>query len=422
MASLAGTLSDFVRFIWRSCCGIFISKLSNLKHCYNFLPPASGSRHCVNTTAWNSVDARVHLPEENTFLWWCSLGKDLAILLSHAGYSRFAQIDSLSFFAENIVPRLGPFSTTSSSEGWKSFMTDDGIPVELSWDWGWPGDTPKIRYSVEPIGPKAGSVEDPLNEYAGAELVARLQNSHQGIDMKLLEHFWQRLVSFDPYPNDCVSSPGHASRFFVAFDLHGQCVTTKAYILPVFKALSLRCSTLDLIFKSIAELPENLPNFRTGFQTLEECARTHLLGKQLEFEILSFDCVEPAESRLKVYVRCRETTFDSVKDVVTLGGQLDSDDLKQSLISLRSLWDEFFAINSKDTSDSLPQNDHRTAGVLYNFEIRPNKEVTVPKVYLPVRHYCKSDEIVIAVMQRFMERMDRAQDTDGYRRMLNDLW
>ena len=44
-------------------------------------------------------------------------------------------------------------------------MTDDGTPIEFSWDWVWRGggQSSIVRFSIEPKEREAGSQTDPLN-------------------------------------------------------------------------------------------------------------------------------------------------------------------------------------------------------------------------------------------------------------------
>ena len=52
-------------------------------------------------------------------------------------------------------------------------MTDDFSPLEYSWIWDAKGH-PKIRYSIEAIGPDAGTAIDPFNRVQTMRLVNQL--------------------------------------------------------------------------------------------------------------------------------------------------------------------------------------------------------------------------------------------------------
>lgn len=117
-------------------------------------------RDHFNSSAWSRVDSEIADPRNahHRFWWSKHTGHVLAVLLEKAGYSQELQYRDLKFFATVIVPHLGASLEPSveNHSQWHSFMTDDGTPVELSWDWGTSDGPPMIRYSIEPVGLHAG--------------------------------------------------------------------------------------------------------------------------------------------------------------------------------------------------------------------------------------------------------------------------
>lgn len=77
---------------------------------------------------------------------------------------------------------------------------------------------------------------------------------------------------------------------------------------------------------------------------------------------------------------------------MTLEGRLNTPDLERGLDDLRRLWSRLLWNGMNfDSSSNLPSKSHRTSGILYYLEIRPDHPDPVPKVYIPVRHYASSD-------------------------------
>ncbi|KAF5525942.1 4-O-dimethylallyl-L-tyrosine synthase [Colletotrichum aenigma] len=296
--------------------------------------------------------------------WDREVGETLSAMMTMAGYDDGAKAIHRGFFG---TPR------------WESFMTDDHTPVELSWAWPDEQSTPTVRYSVEPIGWTAGSA----NEQAAASLLNRTRSYAQGLDLSWYRHFLR---------NGAVSS----SQTFSAFDLENDGSTTvKSYFIPTVKASSLGISNLDLVEQAIQTLqplgPECSSTALMGqFSLLKDFILCHHPTEQPVVEIVAIDCVNPTDSRVKIYIRSKNTTFGSMIDVMSLGGRLPflSDTV---MSSLKELWVAVFGSGAEDNvgalSRPLPTIDHRTSGILYYLELKPGAPLPKPKVYLPVRHY-----------------------------------
>ena len=364
--------------------------------------------------AWKAVgQASTHAKQQNSvfYFWWSTAAYLLAVLLDQAGYSNESQYRNLQFFADFIVPELGlpPSSSPTSSSKWRSFMTDDGTPVEFSWDWGWRGDGQSsiVRFSIEPIGREAGSQTDPLNAYAGISLISRLAQSLPDINLEWFNHFSDRFLTFksDKNPDNSTSiCEGHQSQIFVAFDLHADCILVKVYFFPAFKSVQLGISKLDLVSQSIDHL-----NARNGLQLGAFDLLKHYIiyspHRNIDVEMLAFDCISPARSRLKIYVRSPYTSFDSVQEILTLGDKRRRVQMSSSLEKLHELWDLVTDDGRpKSASEELKQVAHRTAGILYNFEIKHGKREPVPKVYIPVRHYGENDLSVLRGLRSWLQK------------------
>lgn len=213
-------------------------------------------------------------------------------------------------------------------------MTDDGTPIELSWDWGWGNEPVVVKYSVEPIGIDAGTESDPLNEYAGARLIHRLRKLEPRENFVWFDHFWKELLFFSNQSQasrKISDSRSSDSQFFVGFDLHQEDILIKAYFLPALKSAMVRTLKLDLISQAITRIPNYQRSDFCSFAVLHEYMQTAPKRLLLDVELLSIDCMAPIQSRLKVYVRSRSTGFEPVREVITLGGRLSSNQMEHGL-------------------------------------------------------------------------------------------
>ncbi|KAI3324022.1 hypothetical protein HD806DRAFT_496244 [Xylariaceae sp. AK1471] len=85
----------------------------------------------TRTSAFKRIESENGLVLDHHARYWClRCGYTPAVLLNKASYSHEAQYRYLRFFQE-ITPFLGQ-EYRGEARQWKSYMTDDHIPVELS--------------------------------------------------------------------------------------------------------------------------------------------------------------------------------------------------------------------------------------------------------------------------------------------------
>lgn len=326
--------------------------------------------------------------------WWRSVGYVLAILLDKASYSTQAQCRLLKFIRA-ITPSLGPARVPGRLR-WKSFMTDDHSPIELSWDWRTGDDQhPKIRFSLEPVGILAGTHIDPDNEYETYALQATIFKFIPNTDMEWLRHF-QKQFNVE---NSRGWIEGHPSKEFYAFDLSEDGIVGKAYFFPGFKARSIEQSNFDVVLGAIHTAPGSSPEKLEALNMFREYVYNPS-SPLLEMDMLAIDLVDPTESRFKIYFRVRDTSFACVKETMTLGNRIQKPGLERGIEVLRQLYHTLLRGGEDEVGDraQLPPNDHRTAGILYNVEFKYGSKSPKVKAYLPVRHYARSEEAIMTAL------------------------
>ncbi|KAI4209220.1 MAG: hypothetical protein LQ351_007836 [Letrouitia transgressa] len=356
---------------------------------------------------------------EDIQFWWTKIGYPLAALLENAGYSTESQRRYLLFFYSLVAPDLGPTGDRQRpSRLWNSFMTDHSTPIELSWEWGSSCNDPIVRFSFEPIGTLAGTTADPLNQHATTRVLNQYQQLLPGCDLTLFHHFSQELLSYDHSSQEMeksMISQGHRSRTFVAVECGESEVMVKAYFFPVFKALKLGCPTWVIISQAIQNLPGYTRSAFESLSTLEDFLQTSAQGSKLVPEIFAIDCVAAAASRLKIYMRSRSTNFDSVRDIMTLNGVLGNSETDRGFQELCRLWKLVFpqAQNASSATD-LCEKDHRTAGILYYFDFKQDRNTLGVKVYIPVRHYGENDLSVAKGLAMYLKSCNKDAFVEKY--------
>jgi tryptophan 7-dimethylallyltransferase len=194
----------------------------------------------------------------------------------------------------------------------------------------------------------------------------------------------------------------HMSQNLFAFDFSDGKAALKAYFFPILKSLETGISEGRLICDSILKLDIKEYPVAPALALVEAYVASR---ENLRVETLSFDCNEPRDSRIKVYLRTPYTSFRHVSDIYTLGGRLKDTTTVAGVEILRELWPLLLDVPADYANDDpLPPNDHRTAGFGFNFEIRPGKTYPEPKVYIPVKHYGKTDMAVAEGLATYFRR------------------
>lgn len=355
--------------------------------------------------------------------WWHTLGGPLALLLHESGYDAHSQYESLMFMYCNIIDFFGPRPTVSGwPKSWKSFMTDDFSPIEYSWSWDPANASPRIRFSIEAIGPFAGTKKDPFNQEMTMKMIRHMGLTFPETDWSLFNYFRD---GFCGGPRDDSSAEqsndqsSDSSSTFLGFDLCKTQIAVKAYFVPVKAKLTGR-SKISVLSETIRGLEK--PNFKlTAYDYLLDFMTNHPEGSHLDLVGIAVDCVVPSKSRFKIYVRSSQTSFDSVQAIMSMGGRLQPFP-GGTLQDLRKLWQLVLGLDENFSSSSdLSSNTSQTAGILYNFDIKAGSPVPEPKVYIPVKHYSPNDRVAVTGLTSYLNMKGQGDFAGGYKRALEGI-
>ncbi|KAF4457889.1 Tryptophan dimethylallyltransferase 1 [Fusarium austroafricanum] len=337
--------------------------------------------------------------------WNQTIGYTLSMFLNSAEYDQPSQSRILAQFSQLVAPNLGS-SPVLGEPQWKSFMTDNHCPVELSWDFHTGTSQPTIRYSVEPIDLDAGTVLNPYNDNAATNFKEQTVKVFPGTDTTLFDHF-------QAYFNGKWTGgkpEGHHTTMFWAFDLKQNATTNKAYFFPGIVAHASNMSTLEVVADAISSSPGCSPETIGSFTTFADFVNQRK-RLNLEIDMLALDLAPLEKSRLKVYFRDRRTDFRSIREMMSLGGLVRGREFDVGIKNLKTLWSALLGMNGVSEDVPLPHKDHRTAGILYNVEFCARSTVPKIKIYIPVRHYAKSDSQIIEALASFLaDQVDKQPD------------
>lgn len=150
--------------------------------------------------------------------------------------------------------------------------------------------------------------------------------------------------------------------------------------------------------------------------------------------MLAVDNVKPESSRMKFYFQCPKTSFDSVREIMTMGGRITG--VNEQLKDLHELIKAISGLPSDFLSDaevpSAEQYDPSAAsnfvelpillsGYLYYFDIAPGASRPEIKFYTPVRRYGRDDLSLAKGIMGWMESKGRGEYCERYLNMLESL-
>ncbi|EGN95872.1 hypothetical protein SERLA73DRAFT_187119 [Serpula lacrymans var. lacrymans S7.3] len=352
--------------------------------------------------------------------WWDTTGRMLASMFSLLGYDVHVQYFHMLFFHLRVRPYMGPRPNWQNQAEFKSYMTDDHTPIEVSWIVN-PDGTATVRYAIEPI-----DLNSDNSKAAALQMVEELKPAIRNLNLEWFDILNDALVW---HGNSNIAGAKHATQYFLGFDCaHTGNVTLKAYFLPEIKSVKTRVSKDELVSRALVALDHGL---ETPWKATVDYFDTLPSSIRPSVEIIATDCAAPKDSRIKVYVRTRSTKFSDLEGLMTLGGKLKGKVIEDAMSNLTSLWEMIMRVDTSapDWKEqrltprlSVEANDnHITGGLLLYYELKPGCPLPFPKVYLPVRHYC-SDDLAIAEGMEAYHRKKGGVFVDGYIRDVESIF
>jgi DMATS type aromatic prenyltransferase len=324
----------------------------------------------------------------------------------------------------------------ASSCNWLSLLPSAIVPLEYSWKWDSTGKArgPEIRLTIEVFGELSGTQFDPLNQAPAMELLHRLSRFMPGVDQTLASYFLSKLFDHDKvkYMEEKRLDTLPCSTMLVCFEFSRTDTILKTYMSPRkigqrgFAPLSEYISAIQALGPASSRTLDVLTDFLS----------TSPEGVHLQPFALAFDNVEPSSSRLKLYFFSTKTSYNSMREVLTLGGRISSEnsDMEKKLRTIYSLAQLVMGCpeNLEEDAD-IPapasfHSEHTTAeratllsGFQYYFDVAPGADVPSVKFYIPIRKEQINDRAVGSSLTGWFRGQGRGEFCDNYMRMLEGL-
>ncbi|KAL5332454.1 aromatic prenyltransferase [Aspergillus crustosus] len=367
---------------------------------------------------------------EDEDLWLCATAPILFRLLDHANYNSQSKSWYRSFYSQSIVPALGPRPQPTNIPFWRSFMTDDHSPIEYSWNFTAQQET-TVRFAIEPINSLAGSAKDPFNQIAPGKFLEQIALLNPEVDLTWYYTFAEAFYVEPGITERTGQRLPTTSQAFVGFDLNRQGkLLPKVYMMPTVKAAQTGLSPGEIVLTALQRLELQGANILTAWNVVQDYIRSKPTGSEPTVEMVSFDCIHPRShsSRIKIYVRSPHMSLSVAKDMYTLGGRIVGDDTAKSLEALEQLWRLSLNVapDVGENKEIPPRNErhanHRTGGVIFNYELTPGSAVPEPKLYIPVRHYAPNDRAISEGIAAFFRWQEWNRHSESYLEAIQDIF
>lgn len=284
---------------------------------------------------------------------------------------------------------------------------------------------------MEPMSKYTGTALDPLNQRASLELLHQLSNRISSADVTWTDFFLSRFFDSDltKYVEEQRKGAHLVSSISLAFEFVKKGLSIKTYFAPR-KLGQVGLWPMSRWESTIRDLEPNnvaLDNVKHFLDTSSE-------GKLLTPFMLAVDNVKPSASRMKLYFQSPRTCFDSVREIMTLGGRITGidkqlDELSGLIKAVTTLPVDFpdDAEIPEDKTykpsavDNFADRQDLLAGYMYYFDIAPGATLPDIKFYTPVRRYARNDMDLAKGIVGWMEAHGRHEYTQRYMQMLEKI-
>ncbi|KAH6658481.1 dimethylallyl tryptophan synthase GliD1 [Truncatella angustata] len=367
--------------------------------------------------------------------WWNLTGKHLAILLEAAEYSLERQYAALLFHYHWTIPYMGeapPLNHTTPSKG-KASLALDGSSIEYSWKWNSLKSPPEVRYTIEPTGQWAGTELDPLNQHATRQMLHDLHGLLPGLENTWSSHFFASMFDHDniQYVKEAAQGPKRRATTNMAVELVKNGPIIKTYFLP--QRLGQKGPVP--IEQWLGPLRTLHPDSPSRDAVLDFIA-INAEGKTLVPFGIGIDNIVPEKARIKWYFHTPHTSFNSVREIMTLGGKIAIPNMDNLFDQLRTLITSINGVPASFPDDKeVPSGSEldpvgskkyscvaeALSGYLYYFDVCPGKELPEIKLYIPTQSYGPDDLSIARALIAWMDAQERGSYCEAYLTALQRL-
>jgi DMATS type aromatic prenyltransferase len=345
-------------------------------------------------------------------VWWEKTGRLFDKVLASAGYDPTRRLEALTFYIQVLIPLLGSYP-----HQFRSAITRSGLPLEFSVNYQQRGDVdPVVRIGFEPVAAASGTELDPYNQTPVVDLLSQLEKLNiPGFDPSLFRYFLDAHTVNDHekglLKEKKIEGSELTSQAAFGFDLKEKAISIKGYTFPAIKCTLNEKGFGNFIAESIQPLAAQMgpiPSFDMVHSYLEET------NGYSQFAFWSFDCADPAQSRLKLYSSHNSVVWSKVEEIWTLGGRAKSPIVQEGLKYLKELWElTKLSEGHREFNGGFDDGKDSTATpMVWNYEMKKGEVIPLTKFYFPI--HGESDKNVIGGLAQFLSRIGMSKYGDNY--------
>lgn len=296
---------------------------------------------------------------------------------------------------------MGPaWRSLGEKNKWHSPSASKGSsPIEYWWKWDADSSgEPNVGWAIEPSGKFADTELDPLNHEALRELLHGLTAAIPSTDSSWSKRLQEMLFSgqdkkllMQQRATDGLFTTRRGT--LVGTELTPQGPRFKTH----FRPISLGLDQWEDVFSKLDPVNHSRA-------TLHDFLSRNVQGKFLKpLSISVLNAKADNTVGLKWHFWSPHTNRRYIRDIVSLGGRIDTPNLDERLADMYDLM-EAVSLGTQDTEDYLP------GGHWYSFDISPGKTVPDVEIYVQLRVNGRDDVTIARGLASWMEAHGRGGD------------
>lgn len=374
----------------------------------------------MNTSIIQKVAAAQPFDNEDQEFWWKATGTTFNNLLQKAGYTPEQTEYHLTWYRRYVTASLGPRPIAGQKYPFTTGPVRDGSNVEFSVNWKEKTQNARrIRFCIGAVDDKAGTKADPFGQYETERILTRMQETHvPDLSLKTFKIFTDHLfIKKEDEAAALAKIPSYIPRvtIWVAFDVQPQ-INAKVYFTLFNKVLETGIHPNQLLY-NIAEdcdrqsgksYDAGVATFKAyvdSFENPDHAPVSHLL---------SLDCAEGPDARIKTYVGSHARTLNEVKDLWTLGGRCYGPDVDAGIQALDQFWPIFFGLDPKAEDLANIATIPEGMGLHTSVEFKSGSAMPELKLQFPVDTISATDEELSHRLASFFRLRGNGEYADNF--------